>query len=148
MDAHIKLREWWARTGADVTTWPAPDAAIVPITQRYDLTLPEDFHRYLAMGSPVAENWDDQMGNWWPVGRIKNMPDEYKHALPSFIPNHGRKFLFFLDYCIWCWAWAISCEEGPTFGKVVLINGTNAAFVADTFSEFVDRYITDWASVN
>jgi hypothetical protein len=148
MDAHIKLKNWWAQTGADIATWRATPEAIDPIARRYDLTLPQDFHRYLAAASPTADNWDDEMGNWWPVGRIKNIPDEYEHVLPSFIPNEGRKFLFFLDHCIWCWAWAISCEQDATFGKVALIGGPEERFVADTFSEFVDRYTSDWISVS
>ncbi|KQM63332.1 hypothetical protein ASE75_12790 [Sphingomonas sp. Leaf17] len=148
MDTKMKLEAWWAQTGANIKTRPTPPGVINSIARRYDLILPQDFHSYLTMGSPVADNWDDEMGNWWPVDRIKNISDEYEHTLPSFIPNKGKRFLFFLDHCIWCWAWAISCEQGATFGKVALIGGENERFVADTFSEFVERYISNWIAVS
>jgi hypothetical protein len=147
MDAHAKLRDWWARTGSEVTVCPASTAALGAIATRYDLILPEEFYGYLLAGAPVAENWDDHMGYWWPADRIKNIPDEYSHGVSSLVPNKGQKLLFFLDHCIWCWAWAISCETGPTFGKIALIGGHEERFVADTFSAFVDRYITDLESV-
>lgn len=148
MHAYLKLQEWWSDTGADIDTKARSDEHIKELVRRYDLNLPDDFELYLSESSPIAENWDDEMGNWWPLERLKNIPDEYEHELPSFIPEQGRKFLFFLDHCIWCWAWAISCADDDTRGKVVLIGGQDARFVADSFSEFVDRYTADWLSVS
>jgi hypothetical protein len=96
----------------------------------------------------MEENWDQEMGNWWPLSRIKNIPDEYEHALPDFIPfRGGLKYLFFLDHCVWCWAWAISCADDDTHGKVAVIGHPNERYVADSFTEFVERYTRDWASV-
>ncbi|MDG2004462.1 MAG: hypothetical protein P8J20_14135 [Novosphingobium sp.] len=95
----------------------------------------------------ARENWDEEMGHWWPLARIKNIPDEYGTDIPPFVSEGGRKCLFFLDHCIWCWAWAISCADDETQGKVLLIGGMDERFVADNFSEFVDRYTSDWFSV-
>lgn len=148
MDAHVRLSEWWLQTGNEVPAGPAPDGTIDALCRRYDLSLPVDFRAYLSFSSPKWENWDDNMGNWWPVERIRNAPDEYSHRLDPPLPNEGRKCLFFLDYCIWCWAWAISCEEGASFGNVFLIGGPGASAVANSFTEFVDLYITNWNTIS
>jgi hypothetical protein len=148
MRAHLRLQEWWSSTGADISIATRPDEHIKALLDRYDLAVPDDFRRYLSESSPTEENWDEEMGNWWPLERLKNIPDEYEYEVPSFIPERGRRFVFFLDHCIWCWAWAISCADDETQGKIVLIGGQDERFVADSFSEFVDRYTTAWLSVS
>jgi hypothetical protein len=100
MHAYLKLQEWWSRTEAGIATEGRSDEHIEALVRRYDLQMPDDFRRYLISSSPIAENWDDEMGNWWPLERLKNIPDEYEHEIPSFIPEQGRKFLFFLDLCM------------------------------------------------
>lgn len=147
MATWIKLQDWWARTGAGVDTEPGSEKAILALERRYDLTIPEDFRAYLHHSSPKTDNWDEEMGNWWPVSRILNVPDEYPHEIGPAFPDKGRKLLFFLDHSIWCWAWAISCANDETRGKIANI-GTRDAFVADSFSEFVDRYTSDWMSLS
>jgi hypothetical protein len=60
----------------------------------------------------------------------------------------GRaKYLFFADYIIWCWAWAIACGDDDNRGRIAVINGLSDHFVADGFGQFVDRYILDKNSV-
>lgn len=147
MSACLILQNWWATTKADVAAGGSSAPQIEALARRYQLHIPDDFREYLAECCPLEENWDDEMGNWWPLARIKNIPDEYDHGLPGFISHSDDKFVFFLDHCIWCWAWAISCAEDETRGKVALIGHPNERYVADSFTEFVDRYTSDWLSV-
>jgi hypothetical protein len=109
MNAHSKLQEWWSRTGIMVPVEVISNDRIIDLEARYDIKLPPDFRTYLSESSPVRHNWDEEMGNWWPFSRIKNIPDEYDS---NFVPENAEKYLFFLDHCIWCWAWAISCVDG------------------------------------
>ena len=79
---------------------------------------------------------------WWGLPRILNIPDEYDswQAIknPDVLAN-AAKYLFFADYCVWCWAWAIDCSETANRGRIAVIGGSDP-FVADSFAEFVDRY--------
>lgn len=149
MVPHLILKAWWSKTGADIATRVTPEAAITALEARYSLSIPNDFRQYLKEGLPVAENWDDEDGNWWPIERLKNISDEYEYPVtnPAVAENAG-KHLIFLDYMMWSWAWAISCADDETRGKVALIGGLPDGYVADSFAEFVERYTTDWMSIS
>ena len=91
---------------------------------------------------------DADYGSWWTPARIKNIPDEYEHKISApDIAAEAKTALFFLDHLMWCWAWAICCGDGPNRGRVFLI-GNEDRFVADSFGEFVQRYINRWTSLS
>jgi hypothetical protein len=114
------------------------------LEDRYRLRLPEDFRRYLLEAAPSEDLWDDGDATWWSLGRVKNIPDEHEHAVSDLdIAGEAASCLFFADYLIWCWAWAVCCSEGPNRGKVALIGGSPDRFVANSFSEFIDQYLVD-----
>jgi hypothetical protein len=116
--------------------------------EKLSYSLPEDFREFLRLSSPVGEGMDTEMVTWWSFGRVKNIPDEYPHALAPIIYDEGKKYLFFADYCIWCWARAISCADDGSRGKVALIAGhIHDRFVANSFSDFVQKYLSDPRSV-
>ncbi|WP_173202848.1 SMI1/KNR4 family protein [Sphingopyxis sp. BSNA05] len=90
------------------------------LENKYSITLPKDFREYLLKTVPASgtDLMDDDYFDWWPIDRIKNIPDEYEHSIGNpEIANSGSKYLFFADYLIWCWAWAICCDDGPNYGK-------------------------------
>jgi len=65
----------------------------------------------------------------------------------SQIAGSQAQYLFFADYCIWCWAWAIACTNDGNRGKVAVIGGAPDRFVADSFSDFVQKYLASPTSV-
>jgi len=86
---------------------------------------------------------DSDYVGWWPIARIKNIPDEYEYDIGNAeIANSASKYLFFADYLIWCWAWAICCDPGPHYGKIAVVGGPDK-FVADSFEEFVEILLQD-----
>jgi hypothetical protein len=88
------------------------------------------------------------MTTWWSLDRIKNVANEYEHPIRNaVIARDAAKYLFFADYSIWCWAWAIACGDDENWGRVVVISG-NDRIVADSFAQFVDRYIDDFSQVS
>jgi hypothetical protein len=110
---------------------------------RYSVRLPDDFKAYLLAGAPAEYLWDHDC-NWWPVQRIKNIPDEYEHSIgDAAIAAEANAYLFFADYLVWSWAWAICCSDGPNRGKVAIIDGVQDRFVADSFSDFAARCVRD-----
>ena len=147
-----QLRKHWDDTRAGIETTSHDESEVAALEARYGIRLPGDFREYLLMGSPLEEwdAWDNEMVTWWGLPRILNVPEEYDHwqtiKNPDVLSN-ATKYLFFADYCIWCWAWAIECGEGPNRGRVVIIGGDDP-FVADSFAEFVTRYSLDPVGVS
>ena len=117
-------------------------AAVEALERRYAVRIPEDFRRYL-LSAPRFEVTDDEMTAWWTIDRVRNLPDEYEHPIDHpGIAAETATYLFFADYMVWCWAWAICCSGGPNRGRIAFIGGP-VGFVADSFAEFVERYLRD-----
>lgn len=141
------LSLWWQATGSDVTTGSNAPDAVATLAARYDVALPSDFHAYLLHGCPVTEGgMDHELGSWWPLERIRNLPDEEGCGPTPDLPGNGARYLLFADLLNWCHAWAISCEPGPTYGHVIRVSDTNVV-VAESFTDFVERYVWDWKSI-
>lgn len=141
-----KLQLHWQNQGGVIRPSGAHCGQIAAIEKRYSLRLPQQFRNYLETTVPQAEycGMDDEYFEWWPTARIKNIPDEYPHPLCNdIIAGQSEKYLFFADYLIWCWAWAISCTQDANRGKVALINGLTDQFVADNFDDFVNKYVNN-----
>jgi hypothetical protein len=146
--AYIQLQQWWSQTGSDIETEAILSPRIEGLERRYGLLLPEDFKQYLRLSSPIEVALDYETTTWWHFERIKNLPDEISGEVEPFIAKRGGKYLFFADYSFWCWAWAISCADDETRGKVAMIGGRGYdKLVAESFSDFVQKYIRDVRSV-
>jgi hypothetical protein len=146
--SHIALREWWMYTGQTGTPAPNAQQAVQQLKQRYRLSLPADFEDYLLHTAPGKSLWDNGDINWWPPQEIISLPEGYEHRLSSdAIAGEADGYLLFADYLIWCWGWAVCCSGGPNHGKVALIGGDPDRIIADSFSEFVERYLHDSDSV-
>jgi hypothetical protein len=125
---------------------PRPVDALRSVEQaesRYGLRIPEDFRRYLIDVAPSADMMDDEETNWAGLHRIRSLPEEYEHEIrhPAIAAEAGA-YLFFADYMIWCWGWAVCCSDGPNRGRVAVISEPEG-FVADSFAGFVERYLHD-----
>ena len=150
MDASQRLQQWWKQTSADIVIRPTPAEKVQELERHYGISLPDDFKHYVLTSCPQpgSYSWDSEDGCWWYFDRIKNIPDEYEHEIEEpAIAACAYQCLFFLDHLIWSSAWAIVCTNDQNRGKVVWIGG-QSRFVADSFSDFVERYTTDWASVS
>jgi len=144
-----RLQRYWLRPGSNVRTAPLSEHAVGALEQRYGFALPPDFREYLLRCCPSDDNNLDREGAcWWTLDRIRSVPEEYEYQIKNDrVARAASQYLFFADYLIWCWAWAIACGNDEDRGKVVVINGISDRFVADSFGQFVDRYIVDKLSV-
>jgi hypothetical protein len=143
---HDKLQQHWAATNSGIAVWGQNESLVASLEHRYNVSLPADFRSYLCDASPMQSEAMDNSGTaWWAVGRVKNIPDEYEYEIGNGgVASEASSYLFFADYLIWCWAWAINCGNGKDRGRVVCIAGSqHDRFVADSFSEFVDIHIAD-----
>ena len=144
-----RLTGFWDPADAEEFA-PAKDLRVISrLEERYGVVLPQDFRAYLAEVAPAADYWDREDVIWWEPRRIQNVDDEYEHRIKNeMVAEKSSKYLFFGDFMIWSWAWAICCEEGKDHGKVVCIGGlTTDRIVADSFSEFLAKYVDDPFSV-
>jgi hypothetical protein len=145
--AHTKLSTWWQAQGDHSLAAKPQEETVREIEQRYGVELPEDFRTYLLQSAPQDFFVDAQNMEWWAPGKIKNIPDEYEHPLRnSVIAARARFCLFFADFFIWAHAYAICCDRSEYRGKIAIIGGHDR-FVSTNFTEFVDTYITDPASI-
>lgn len=134
-----RLRRWFEQE--DISIAPATADQIADLERRCDVALPDSFRTYLSTLAPAEENWDAEMGNWWPIERIRTVPQEVDWGEAA----HAQ-YLVFADYSIWCWAWAIACTDDANRGRIIVL-GAGEKFVADSFDAFVDKYLTDNISV-
>ena len=140
-----------AHFGTSAHYFPAypQEAEIRAIEHAYGVTLPEDFRAYLLQAAPSNELWSDGDILWWPPARITNIPDEYEHPVTDpFVATNAGSYLFFADFMLWAWAWAICCDDGEDRGKIALIDGSSDRIVARSFTEFVEAAMRDSMSVS
>jgi hypothetical protein len=127
---------------------------VAALEQRYGVRFPSDFREYLLHACPTSEQggeMDDEGVSWWGLDRVKSVTEELSDQINGQMPlpledevliSESPKALFFADLLIWCWAWAICCGDGPNHGRVFIVIGDDG-FVAETFGEFVDRYLAE-----
>ena len=139
-----RLAKWLGTGSVGAAELERRELAVRKVEQETGLSLPEDFRLYLLHASPIDQAWDDEMVIWWPIERLKTIPDEYEGPIGlEGVAASAAEWLFFADYCLWCWAWAICCGEGEDRGRIALIGGSPDRIVADSFTEFVDRHLSD-----
>ena len=147
--AHTILLDRWKTAGERVPKAPDGAAKASELEKKYDVSLPNDFRLYVTDCAPAEDIWDETDLTWWMPSRIKNIPDEYEHAITNpQIADRAHTYLFFADYCVWFWAWAICCDDGPDRGKVALVTGRDDRVIAASFTEFVKAYVADPMSVS
>lgn len=147
MKAYARLTRHWAQTGAEMTTICQDEEALAQLEARYGIALPEAFRDYLRCACPRDGFCMDQATTWWPLERIKSLPQECGDIENPAVAANAGNYLFFADFAVWCFAWAINCGHDEHRGKVVVIGSSGDRFVADSFGAFVDRYIEDPRSV-
>ena len=146
MKPYQKLAQRWAADGARIRTVTG-QPWVTEIESRYDLRMPEDFRDYLVHLCPISLEYDDNddavFSSWWPLERIKSIPDEYEFDLKNeAVRDESKRYLFFADYMVWAMAWAINCSEDENRGRIVVFSD-GERFIADSFSDFVDQYLRD-----
>jgi hypothetical protein len=91
-----------------------------------------------------AQNDQDREGfSFWPLRRWKRAIDE-PGATGGLVNVDGLRGLFtFADYMTWSWAYAVGLDpQQPAYGSVSLVGDGSPYAVADSFSDFLDKYLT------
>jgi hypothetical protein len=144
---HQKLLSHWAALSyLRIVTHGEPEVA--SLEAHYDLILPADFRAYLLDACSTLDDGGqmDDWNAWWGLERIRSVLEELDDQSPMTLAADPRKTLFFADHLMWCWAWAVCCDDGHNHGRVMVIGPDR--WVADSFAEFVDRYVADDRSLS
>lgn len=138
---HHKLIRHWADSNAGIRFGATSEEGISALEGRYGVRLPLEFRSYLLEASPEDDQVDHNRTERWSLRRIKNIPDEYEHTPTNAeVARDARSYLFFADFMIWSMAWAICCQPGENYGRIVVVSGSDR-FVADSFGTFIEAYV-------
>jgi hypothetical protein len=122
------------------------ELAVAALEARYGVRFPPDFRGYLLHACATIDDggaMDQANSAWWGLDRLRSVSEEYDGPLGGADLEAERDTaLFFADHMIWSMAWAISCKQGPNYGRVFVVSGHDR-FVASNFAGFVDQYIAD-----
>jgi hypothetical protein len=136
-----RLLGWWGTASPGVS-----DTELNELERRYAVRLPDDFRSYLKAAMPAGNEWDSEGTRWWPLRDIKSIRDECSSESGYEAAADDEQQLIFADYLIWCHAWAVDCSNGADRGKILIVSDASR-YVADSFDEFLDRYIRDDSSI-
>jgi hypothetical protein len=148
MNAYQRLSERWRKDGMTVAAGISEEA-LRRFEKKYGVRLSSvpDFREYLlnvdGMVQMGGQDCDEKGFAFWPLTRIKNVPEECaesKVATPRV--DDIRKYFAFADYMQWSWAYAI-CVAPSQLGKILQFGIRSPHIVADSFGEFVDAYLAD-----
>ncbi len=143
---HVRLLSHWACLSYQrIITHGEPEVS--SLEAHYAVFLPADFRAYLLHACSTIDDGGqmDDYNAWWGLERIRSVLEEFDDQSPSILATDPRKTLIFADHMIWCWAWAICCDGGHNHGRIMVIGPDR--WVADNFSEFVDRYVAEQQSL-
>lgn len=120
---------------------------VASLEAHYGLVLPTDFRAYLLHACSTLDDGGqmDEWNAWWGLERIRSILEECDDQSPMSLAADPHKTLIFADHLIWCWAWAVCCDGGQNHGRIMVIGPDR--WVADSFAEFVDRYVADEQSL-
>lgn len=115
---------------------------VAEFEQRHSVVLPRDFRAYLQLVDGMNEAMDDESFRFCPLAEIQPVDQvlEPHHTDRDWYPG----CFIFADFLTWCWAYAIRLAGAPPeVGNIFIVYGddTRRPLIADSFSEFAERYI-------
>lgn len=138
-----RLRQYWEEGEAPSLSPPAPPAEVRALELSKGVALPNDFRNYLEQinGFDQQRTYQDERGfNFWPLEKLTTVADCDDPSF-GFVGDAG--YIMFCDYLDLSWVYALSARPGAH--QVVLLGTRDGQpkVVADSFSQFVDRYLAD-----
>src|SRR5690349_950957 len=139
-----RLRRHWASHDVDINAG-VPKAELDSFESKHCVVLPEDLRDYfLCVNGMPQDVVDEGMIRFWMLEELQPLPQGAPaFSDPSYI-QHPESLFLFADYSIWAHAYAIRLGSvSLQSNEVVIIGYKSPVTIAQCFSEFVDRYLTD-----
>jgi hypothetical protein len=126
---------------------------IAEFEHRHNVQMPVDFRCYFMTMNGSAGAYGYGMIRFWKLDEVKSIAEEIDNTLPTasviqaayLEPIEGAEHYFvFADFLHESQLYAIhlSLSQDDGVNQVVVLDGSAPIKVADTFSQFVDVYIT------
>ncbi|HZS08257.1 MAG TPA: SMI1/KNR4 family protein [Blastocatellia bacterium] len=145
-----RLKAFWTSTG----TCARPGVSIPEVEDfeaRNGVCLPKDLRDYFLFVDGMDEDVDDELVYFVPLHEVKSVND----GLVNFrgIPDYGgiaealpdaQRWFVFVNYMMGSHVYAIRLPANSSApAPVVWICGSSWGAVADTFSDFGEKYLAD-----
>jgi SMI1 / KNR4 family (SUKH-1) len=138
------LKHHWSRH--DVSMEPGvSETELKAFEHKYNVLLPDDLCNYFMSVNGMSPGMsDDSLFRFWMLSEVKPVTEGApEYAGPNYTTAPDSIFLF-ADYCIWSHAFGIHLsEQEQQLNTVYVIGFSPAISIANSFSEFVDIYLTD-----
>ncbi len=144
-----RLRERWISTGISVRPGIHP-GEVRAFESRYGVSLPPDLWDYFTTVDGM-ERWesDEDLLEFLHLGAVKSVPEELAdfRGIPDYgnivntLPNSERYFII-ADFMLASYVYTIRlAEDASQETPVVWICGDQYARIADSFTEFGEKYL-------
>lgn len=153
----IKLKAYWSSTGTKSNP-PASSEDIVLFESQNGVILPQDLCEYFQEFNGMQENeFDGEMFSFWSLKKIKPVPEILAEhgGIPDYreIIRHlpvADSYFIFADYFIFSHVYAIHLSQDSTAKNQILWIGGGTSFyvIADSFSDFLEKYLDHPSSAN
>lgn len=142
-----RLADHWRKLGLPVSAG-CSESDLQRFEKRVGVPLPSDMRTYFRTINGMRAGWpgdQDTAGfSFWPLARVSWVPEELAEVSPHTPVFAGsEEFYAFADYMGWSWAYAIRLSASGKANQVVLIGKDVPELVAESFTEFVDLYLTE-----
>jgi len=139
-----RLKRHWETNGVEINSGVS-EADLITFQTQHAVVLPDDLRNYfLCVNGMAPDVMDDQLIRFWMLDEVRPLNEcapEFSH--PEYIQRAESIFLF-ADYSIWAHAYGIRLESFPSESNEVFIIGYDSPVkISDSFSNFVDHYLTN-----
>ena len=117
-----------------------------------DVEIPEDLRKYFTELNGTAGDYTYGVVRFWSIDEIRTVSEEISaatspgmaviQAMYSDPVDDGERFFVFADCLYESQLYAIYLSTSDKPNRVILLNGEKPIVVAESFSEFVERYLT------
>ena len=138
------LKRHWSSNNVEINAGVS-EAQLSLFEREYGVVLPEDFRDYfLCVNGMPPEVVDDGMIRFWTLEEVKPLREGAPDYSDSRYIKSPESFFLFADYSIWAHAYAIRLGKVLLENNEVVIIGYKSPMrLANSFSSFVDSYLTN-----
>ena len=147
-----KLITHWQADGLAIQSGVTGDQ-ISSFEKKYQVVMPSDLKSYFlqvnGMKTTLNDCKDKEGFSFWSLSEVKTVELELNQVrIEPYATQNLESFFVFVDYFDWSWAYAIYLSSEPTAqNQVILIGKEHPIKIADSFTAFVDLYISNSAKL-
>jgi hypothetical protein len=137
------LRDYWVSQGLPLNDGVA-SATLESFEKNNGVVLPVDLRDYFRhVNGMEADTTDDALIRFWMLEEVRALPDAAPEYADSRYIERPESLFLFADFSLWAHAYAIRLLAAPSeMNEIFLIGSDSPILLFQSFSEFVDCYLT------